>query len=182
MVTLRQLRYLEALARHRHFGRAAEACAVTQPALSMQVRELEGELDAVLVERRPGRPATTRKVFIAPLQLPLRSLAPLADPDQNSVELNINNYRNEWTATERMRNKATGAGLPKRAFVDPEKLLAARVARATAALMARFPKLRAGRNPFRCRQTGVSSVTSSRPSASASPAATVLASSRKPTV
>ena len=54
MITLRQLRYLSALARHRHFGRAAEDCAVTQPALSMQIRELEGELGAALVERRPG--------------------------------------------------------------------------------------------------------------------------------
>jgi LysR family hydrogen peroxide-inducible transcriptional activator len=54
MITLRQLRYLQALARHRHFGRAAEACAVTQPALSMQIRELEKELDVELVERRPG--------------------------------------------------------------------------------------------------------------------------------
>ena len=41
MITLRQLRYLSALARHRHFGRAAEDCAISQPALSMQVRELE---------------------------------------------------------------------------------------------------------------------------------------------
>jgi LysR family hydrogen peroxide-inducible transcriptional activator len=55
MVTLRQLRCLEALARHRHFGRAAEACAATQPALSMQVHELEREPDVVLVERRPDR-------------------------------------------------------------------------------------------------------------------------------
>jgi LysR family hydrogen peroxide-inducible transcriptional activator len=54
MITLRQLRYLEALAQHRHFGRAAEACAVTQPALSMQIRELERELGVDLVERRPG--------------------------------------------------------------------------------------------------------------------------------
>ncbi len=54
MITLRQLRYLEALAQHRHFGRAAEACAVTQPALSMQIRELEQELEAELVERRAG--------------------------------------------------------------------------------------------------------------------------------
>jgi LysR family transcriptional regulator, hydrogen peroxide-inducible genes activator len=54
MVTLRQLRYLTALARHRHFGRAAEECTVTQPALSMQVRELEREIGAQLVERRPG--------------------------------------------------------------------------------------------------------------------------------
>jgi LysR family transcriptional regulator, hydrogen peroxide-inducible genes activator len=54
MITLRQLRYLAALARHRHFGKAAEECAVTQPALSMQIRELEKELGVDLVERRPG--------------------------------------------------------------------------------------------------------------------------------
>ncbi|MBZ0168930.1 MAG: hydrogen peroxide-inducible genes activator [Kofleriaceae bacterium] len=54
MLTLRQLRYLDALARHRHFGRAAEACAVSQPALSMQIRELEQNLGVELVERRPG--------------------------------------------------------------------------------------------------------------------------------
>ena len=59
MITLRQLRYLSALARHRHFGRAAEDCAVTQPALSMQVRELEREIGAELVERRPGDIALT---------------------------------------------------------------------------------------------------------------------------
>jgi LysR family transcriptional regulator, hydrogen peroxide-inducible genes activator len=59
MITLRQLRYLTSLARHRHFGRAAADCAVTQPALSMQVRELEREIGAELVERRPGEIALT---------------------------------------------------------------------------------------------------------------------------
>jgi LysR family hydrogen peroxide-inducible transcriptional activator len=59
MITLRQLRYLSSLARHRHFGRAAEECAVTQPALSMQVRELEREIGAELVERRHGDIALT---------------------------------------------------------------------------------------------------------------------------
>jgi len=59
MITLRQLRYLASLARHRHFGRAAEDCAVTQPALSMQIRELEREIGAELVERRPGDIALT---------------------------------------------------------------------------------------------------------------------------
>jgi len=54
VVTLRQLRYLSALAKHGHFGRAAEACAVTQPALSMQIRDLERTLGVVVVERRPG--------------------------------------------------------------------------------------------------------------------------------
>jgi LysR family hydrogen peroxide-inducible transcriptional activator len=54
MPTLKQLRYLLALSQHRHFGRAAKACAITQPALSMQIQELEAELGAPLVERRPG--------------------------------------------------------------------------------------------------------------------------------
>jgi LysR family hydrogen peroxide-inducible transcriptional activator len=52
MVSLRQLRYLESLAETLHFGHAAEACAVSQPALSMQIKELEDELQVSLVERR----------------------------------------------------------------------------------------------------------------------------------
>lgn len=50
-VTLKQLRYFDALAREQHFGRAAEACSVTQPALSMQIHELEEQLGLILVER-----------------------------------------------------------------------------------------------------------------------------------
>ena len=50
-LTLKHLRYFDALARHQHFGRAAEACAITQPALSLQIKELEGMLRAPLVER-----------------------------------------------------------------------------------------------------------------------------------
>ncbi|MEO0819044.1 MAG: LysR substrate-binding domain-containing protein [Pseudomonadota bacterium] len=52
-LTLKQLRYFEALAQHRHFGRAAEACAISQPALSLQIKELEGMFGAPLVERGP---------------------------------------------------------------------------------------------------------------------------------
>jgi len=59
VITLRQLRYLASLARHRHFGRAAEDCAISQPALSMQVRELEREIGVELVERRPHDIALT---------------------------------------------------------------------------------------------------------------------------
>jgi LysR family hydrogen peroxide-inducible transcriptional activator len=59
MLTLRQLRYLAALAEHRHFGRAARACSVTQPALSMQIRDLERLLGVNLVERRPGEVVLT---------------------------------------------------------------------------------------------------------------------------
>jgi len=54
MLTIRQLRYFDALARCQHFGRAAEECAVSQPALSMQIRELEQFLGTELFERRPG--------------------------------------------------------------------------------------------------------------------------------
>ncbi len=50
-LTLKQLRYFDALARHSHFGRAAEACAISQPALSMQIKELEETLGAALIER-----------------------------------------------------------------------------------------------------------------------------------
>jgi LysR family transcriptional regulator, hydrogen peroxide-inducible genes activator len=59
MITLRQLQYLLALAKYGHFGRAAEACAVTQPALSMQIRDLERKLGIAVVERRPGEVALT---------------------------------------------------------------------------------------------------------------------------
>jgi LysR family hydrogen peroxide-inducible transcriptional activator len=59
MMTLRQLRYFEAAARLGHFGRAAEECAVSQPALSMQIKELEEILGASLFERRPGEAALT---------------------------------------------------------------------------------------------------------------------------
>src|SRR5436190_651259 len=59
MITLKQLRYLSALSHHRHFGKAAKACAVTQPALSMQIQELEAELGVPLVERRPGEVTLT---------------------------------------------------------------------------------------------------------------------------
>jgi LysR family hydrogen peroxide-inducible transcriptional activator len=60
-LTLKHLRYFEALARHRHFGRAAEASAISQPALSLQVKELEDILGAPLVERGP------RQIRLTPL-------------------------------------------------------------------------------------------------------------------
>jgi LysR family transcriptional regulator, hydrogen peroxide-inducible genes activator len=50
-LTFKQLRYVEALARHGHFGRAAEASAISQPALSMQIRELEDAVGIALFER-----------------------------------------------------------------------------------------------------------------------------------
>jgi LysR family transcriptional regulator, hydrogen peroxide-inducible genes activator len=59
-VTLRQLRYFDALARHGHFGRAAETCAISQPALSMQIKEMEEALGGMLLERSARQVALTR--------------------------------------------------------------------------------------------------------------------------
>ena len=53
-MNLRSLEYLVALAEHRHFRRAAEACFVSQPTLSAQIRKLERELGVELVERNPS--------------------------------------------------------------------------------------------------------------------------------
>ncbi|WP_407354234.1 DNA-binding transcriptional regulator OxyR [Luteimonas sp. R10] len=54
-MNLRDLRYLVALADHKHFGHAAAACFVSQPTLSTQIRKLEEELGVVLVERAPRK-------------------------------------------------------------------------------------------------------------------------------
>ncbi|MCZ4493032.1 MAG: LysR family transcriptional regulator, partial [Conexibacter sp.] len=51
---LRQLEYFAAVARHRHFRRAAEDLYVTQSAVSQQVRRLEAELGVALLRRNPG--------------------------------------------------------------------------------------------------------------------------------
>jgi LysR family transcriptional regulator, hydrogen peroxide-inducible genes activator len=50
-ITLRQLHYFDVLVRVGHFGRAAEACAVSQSALSVQIQDLEKQLGVVLIER-----------------------------------------------------------------------------------------------------------------------------------
>jgi LysR family transcriptional regulator, hydrogen peroxide-inducible genes activator len=60
-MNLQELRYLVAVAEHRHFGRAAEACNVSQPTLSSQIRKLEIELGVTLLER------TNKRVDITPV-------------------------------------------------------------------------------------------------------------------
>ena len=80
-VTLRQLRYFDALARHGHFGRAAEACAISQPALSMQIREMENALGGALLERSARQVALTRfgEELIQRVRDILRSVDELSD-------------------------------------------------------------------------------------------------------
>ena len=51
MLELKDLHFLTALARHRHFARAADACGVSQPAFSMRIRKLEERLDTPIVKR-----------------------------------------------------------------------------------------------------------------------------------
>ncbi len=88
-ISLRQLRYFDALAQSLHFGRAAEHCAVTQPALSMQIQELEKEIGIVLIERTragakltPGGEEIARRVASI-----LASIRDLADYARHSASV-----------------------------------------------------------------------------------------------
>jgi LysR family hydrogen peroxide-inducible transcriptional activator len=76
-MNLRDLRYLVALAEHKHFGRAAKASFVSQPTLSTQIRKLEDELGVALVERTP------RKVLLTEVG---RDIAQRAREVLNEVE------------------------------------------------------------------------------------------------
>lgn len=97
-MNLRDLRYLVALADHKHFGRAAEASHVSQPTLSTQVRKLEDELGVALVERSPrnvllteiGREISDRARRILRDVDELRELARRTrDPESGSVRLGM---------------------------------------------------------------------------------------------
>jgi len=86
--SLRQLRYFEAVARHGHFGRAAEACAISQPALSMQIKELEETLGTAVFERsaRQVRLTSFGEEFALRVREILRSVDELGDLARASHE------------------------------------------------------------------------------------------------
>jgi LysR family transcriptional regulator, hydrogen peroxide-inducible genes activator len=86
---MRQLRYFDALAEALHFGRAAERCAVTQPALSMQIQEFEREIGAILIERtRAGARLTPEGEEVARrVAAILASVRDLADYARHSAGL-----------------------------------------------------------------------------------------------
>lgn len=95
MITIRQLRYFEALARCLHFGHAAQECAVTQPALSMQIKELEETLGVVLIERQTTRIALTPngEDVLEKVQAILEALRDLEDYSQNKQDILTGNFR-----------------------------------------------------------------------------------------
>ncbi|PTN02270.1 LysR family transcriptional regulator [Rhodovulum imhoffii] len=84
---MKHLRYFEALARHGHFGRAAEDCAISQPALSVQIKELEQILGAPLVERSHRRVRLTGlgERFAARAREILRAVDDLGDLARSQV-------------------------------------------------------------------------------------------------
>ncbi len=97
-MNLRDLQYLVSLAEHRHFGRAAEACFVSQPTLSTQIRKLEDELGVSLVERTPrkvlltevGRDIATRAREVLNGVEQIRGVARRTlDPESGTVRLGI---------------------------------------------------------------------------------------------
>jgi len=97
-MNLRDLRYLVALAEHKHFGRAAEASFVSQPTLSTQIKKLEDELGVALVERTPrkvlltevGREIAQRARDVLNEVDQIRAIARRTlDPESGTVRLGI---------------------------------------------------------------------------------------------
>lgn len=97
-MNLRDLKYLVALAEHKHFGRAAAASFVSQPTLSTQIKKLEEELGVPLVERAPrkvmltpaGREAAARAHSIVAEVEQMKEAARRArDPEAGTVRLGI---------------------------------------------------------------------------------------------
>jgi LysR family hydrogen peroxide-inducible transcriptional activator len=80
-MTLTDLKYIVALARERHFGRAAEKCFVSQPTLSVAVKKLEDELGVILFERSPQevRLTLTGERIVAQAEKVLGEAAQLAE-------------------------------------------------------------------------------------------------------
>ena len=80
-ISMKHLRYFDALARLGHFGRAADDCSISQPALSVQIKELEDLLGASLVERsaRQIRLTAFGEEFALRVKEILRSVDELGD-------------------------------------------------------------------------------------------------------
>ncbi|MEN5395431.1 DNA-binding transcriptional regulator OxyR [Stenotrophomonas sp. TWI377] len=97
-MNLRDLKYLVALADHRHFGKAAAACFVSQPTLSTQIRKLEDELGLPLVERAPRKvmltpagveAAARARIIVAEVEQMKEAARRSRDPEAGTVRLGI---------------------------------------------------------------------------------------------
>src|SRR6187401_3537812 len=97
-MNLRDLQYLVAVADHGHFGRAAEACYVSQPTLSTQIKKLERDLGVELVERNPrqvlltaaGEQVVERARVILGEADTIRNIALQAkDPEAGSIRMGL---------------------------------------------------------------------------------------------
>ncbi len=94
-LTLKQFRYFEALARHGHFGRAAETCGISQPALSMQIKELEQSVGTALFDRgaRQARLTNFGEEFALRVRGILRSVDELDDLARASLDRLVGRLR-----------------------------------------------------------------------------------------
>ena len=97
-MNLRDLRYLVAVAEYHHFGQAADACFVSQPTLSMQIKKLEGELGVTLIERtnkqvmltETGQEIVTKARHILATVDEMHELAlQYKDPEAGSLRLGV---------------------------------------------------------------------------------------------
>ncbi len=97
-MNLRDLRYLTALAEHKHFGRAADASFASQPTLSTQIKKLEDELDVQLFERQPRKVLLTRagEAVVARARVILREVDAIReiarsarDPEAGRIRLGL---------------------------------------------------------------------------------------------
>ncbi|MDZ4811180.1 MAG: LysR substrate-binding domain-containing protein [Pseudomonadota bacterium] len=95
-MNLRDLKYLVALMDHKHFGRAAEACFVSQPTLSTQIKKLEDELGVVLVERNP------RHVMLTDVGVEIASRARLVLDEVNQMRELARRTRDPEAGTVRL--------------------------------------------------------------------------------
>ena len=72
-MTLTELKYVIAVARERHFGRAAESCFVSQPSLSVAIKKLEEELGVSIFERSRKAVSSPRSPSAVRIRSPARS-------------------------------------------------------------------------------------------------------------
>ena len=88
-MTLQQLRYIVAIDQYRHFGKAAEACDLTQSTLSLMVKKLEDELDVILFDRdaHPVEPTEMGRKVIDKAKVVLYNAAQITEMTRSEKEI-----------------------------------------------------------------------------------------------